>query len=163
MRSTTGPQWYRTVWALSNGIRVVMSRLPHGLRKIVSEIIAATVYWPLARFAALLSRFGVSAASLPLSWYADKSFYVMRTDAYDRFCTQLEKRFTSVDIEQMLLSAGFEKIRFSESPPYWCAVGIRSRHGLPTDGAENPLSGIGRLVFHFASPADGTRGTTSWL
>ncbi len=125
------PAWYRTVWALSNGVRVVVSRLPHGLRKIVSEIIAATVYWPLARFAALLSRFGVSAASLPLSWYADKSFYVMRTDAYDRFCTQLEKRFTRVDIEQMLLSAGFEKIRFSESPPYWCAVGIRSRRGLP--------------------------------
>ena len=125
------PAWYRALWAISDGIRLVVSRLPHGLRKIISEIIAATIYWPMARFVALLSRLGISGGSIPLSWYADKSFYVMRTDAYDRFCTRLEKRFTRAEIEQMLLRAGFEQIRFSDSPPYWCAVGIRSPHGLP--------------------------------
>ncbi len=125
------PAWYRALWMISNGIRIVVSRLPHGLRKIISEIIAATVYWPFARFVALLSRLGISGGSIPLSWYANKSFYVMRTDAYDRFCTRLEKRFTRAQIEQMLLRAGFEQIQFSDSPPYWCAVGIKSPHGLP--------------------------------
>ena len=125
------PAWYRALWAISDGIRLVVSRLPHGLRRIISEIIAATIYWPIARLVALLSRLGITGGSIPLSWYADKSFYVMRTDAYDRFCTRLEKRFTRAEIEQMLLRAGFEKIRFSDSPPYWCAVGIRSPHGLP--------------------------------
>lgn len=120
------PAWYRPLWALSNGIRLLVSRLPHRLRIIISETIAATVYWPLARLAALLMRFGGSS-NLPLSWYADKSFYVMRTDAYDRFCTRLEQRFTKTQIEQMLVRAGFEQIRFSNSPPYWCAVGIRSQ------------------------------------
>ena len=124
------PAWYRALWAISNGIRIVVSRLPHGYRKVISEIIAATIYWPFARFAALLSRLGVSKRSIPLSWYADKSFYVMRTDAYDRFCTRLEKRFTRAEIEQMLLHAGFEQVRFSDSAPYWCAVGIRSSRGL---------------------------------
>jgi len=124
------PAWYRVLWAISNGIRIVVSRLPHGYRKVISEIIAATIYWPFARFAALLSRLGVSGRSIPLSWYADKSFYVMRTDAYDRFCTRLEKRFTRAEIEQMLLHAGFEQVRFSDSAPYWCAVGIRSSRGL---------------------------------
>ena len=124
------PAWYRSLWALSNGVRLVVSRLPHRMRIIISEIIAATIYWPLAHLAALLIRLGVSSQSLPLAWYADKSFYVMRTDAYDRFCTRLEKRFTRAQVEQMLLRAGFEQIRFSDSPPYWCAVGIRSRHEL---------------------------------
>ena len=124
------PSWYRALWMLSNVVRLVVSRLPHRIRIIFSEVIAAAIYWPLARFAALLSHFGVSRQSLPLSWYSDKSFYVMRTDAYDRFCTRLEKRFTRVQIEQMLAHAGFEQIRFSDSPPYWCAVGIKSRHGL---------------------------------
>jgi len=119
------PAWYRPLWALSNGVRVVVSRLPHPLRVIISEAIAATVYWPLARLAALLMRFGASS-HLPLSWYADKSFYVMRTDAYDRFCTRLEQRFTRAQIEQMLDHAGFQQIRFSDLPPYWCAVGIRA-------------------------------------
>ncbi|MGC2823619.1 MAG: class I SAM-dependent methyltransferase [Pseudolabrys sp.] len=124
------PAWYRALWLPSNGIRLVVARLPHRVRIIITEMIAAAIYWPFARLAALLSRFGLPHQSLPLSWYADKSFYVMRTDAYDRFCTRLEKRFTRAEIEQMLVHAGFEQIRFSDSPPYWCAVGIRSRVGL---------------------------------
>ena len=122
------PAWYRALWMLSNGVRLVVSRLPHRLRRVITEIIAAVIYWPLARLAALLMRFGVARQALPLSWYADKSFYVMRTDAYDRFCTRLEKRFTRAQITQMLTQAGFESIRFSDSAPYWCAVGIKSRH-----------------------------------
>jgi SAM-dependent methyltransferase len=120
------PRWYRLLWAVSNGVRVVVSRLPHPVRKAITEAIAALVYWPLARLAALLARFGVPQQSLPLSWYGDKSFYVMRTDAYDRFCTQLEKRFSKVQIEHMLANAEFGSIVFSDLPPYWCAVGIKS-------------------------------------
>jgi ubiquinone/menaquinone biosynthesis C-methylase UbiE len=121
------PAWFHWLWALSNGARLIVSRLPHRARIIVSDAIAATVYWPLARLSALLNWFGAGSQSLPLSWYADKSFYVMGADAYDLFCTRLEKRFTRPQIEQMLLSTGFEQIRFSDSPPYWCAVGIRSQ------------------------------------
>jgi ubiquinone/menaquinone biosynthesis C-methylase UbiE len=120
------PAWYRMLWAITNGVRVIVSRFPHIMRKAISETIAALVYWPLARLTALLGRFGVPQQVLPLSWYGDKSFYVMRTDAYDRFCTRLEKRFSKVQIEQMLTYAGFETIVFSDSPPYWCAVGIKA-------------------------------------
>jgi hypothetical protein len=72
-----------------------------------------------------MSRLGRSPRALPLAYYADKSFYVMRTDAYDRFCTRLEKRFTRSEIETMLTRAGFANIRFSDSEPLWCAVGFR--------------------------------------
>lgn len=120
------PNWYRLLWRMSDMARVVISRLPHPLRFVISQTIAALVYWPLARGARLLSRLGLSPRSLPLSYYADKSLYVMRTDAYDRFCTRLEKRFTRLEIEQMLNRAGFHSVRFSNSAPFWCAVGIRS-------------------------------------
>ena len=79
----------------------------------------------MARAAWLLSRLGRSPRALPLSYYADKSLYVMRTDAYDRFCTRLEKRFTRPEIAAMLKQAGFVDIRFSDSEPFWCAVGIK--------------------------------------
>jgi hypothetical protein len=49
----------------------------------------------------------------------------MRTDAYDRFCTRLEKRFTRPEIEAMLKRAGFVDVRFSDREPFWCAVGIK--------------------------------------
>jgi hypothetical protein len=48
---------------------------------------------------------------------------VLRTDAYDRFCTRLEQRFKRGQIEHMLSAAGFDEIRFSDKVPYWCAVG----------------------------------------
>jgi len=120
------PAWYRRVWAASDRIRVALSRRPHHTRLAVSGFIAALVYWPLARATRLLSRFGAPIGSLPLAYYSDKSFYVMRTDAYDRFCTQLEKRFTRAEIEQMMRDAGLEQIRFSDRAPYWCAVGLVS-------------------------------------
>ena len=68
---------------------------------------------------------GLSTAAIPLGIYRDRNFYVMRTDAYDRFCTSLEKRFTRAQVGQMLTEAGFEAIRFSEAAPFWCAVGLK--------------------------------------
>ena len=115
--------------------RLAISRLPYPLRFAVCSAIAGLVYWPLARCARGLSRFGVPYQSAPLGWYADKSFYVMRTDAYDRFSTRLEKRFTRGEIEGMLKLAGFERVLFSDNAPFWCAVGIRSGvHASGPDG-----------------------------
>jgi len=117
------PWWYRAIWRFSNIVRVAVSRLPPGLRLLISQTIAVVVYWPLARFAALVERAGFSAEAIPLESYRHRKFYVMRTDAYDRFCTRLEQRFTRQQIEQMLTDAGFDEVRFSETVPYWCAVG----------------------------------------
>jgi ubiquinone/menaquinone biosynthesis C-methylase UbiE len=117
------PWWYRAIWRLSNIFRVLISSLPPTVRLIISQTIAAIVYWPLARSAALVERMGFSAAGIPLEFYRHRKFYVMRTDAYDRFCTSLEQRFTRRQIEQMLTEAGFGEIRFSEEVPHWCAVG----------------------------------------
>jgi hypothetical protein len=49
----------------------------------------------------------------------------MRTDALDRFGTRLEKRFTKIQIEEMMLRAGLENINFSNDLPFWCAVGYK--------------------------------------
>jgi SAM-dependent methyltransferase len=117
------PIWYRALWRFSNIFRVIISRFPATLRLVLSQIIAVTIYWPLARVAALVERAGFSPAAIPLESYRHRKFYVMRTDAYDRFCTRLERRFTRRQIDAMLRGAGFEEIRFSEEVPFWCAVG----------------------------------------
>ncbi len=120
------PAWYRMIWKLSEVNRAVISKLPHAARHAVCEGIAASVYWPLARTARLMTRLKLPTRSWPLSYYQDKSFYVMRTDSLDRFGTRLEQRFTKAQIQTMLQDAGFKDIRFSERTPYWCAVGIKA-------------------------------------
>jgi SAM-dependent methyltransferase len=117
------PWWYRAIWRFSNFFRMIISRLPPLVRLFISQVIAVVIYWPLARFAALVEWMGFSPAAVPLESYRHRTFYVMRTDAYDRFCTRLEQRFTRRQIEQMLTGAGFDEIRFSDEVPYWCAVG----------------------------------------
>jgi SAM-dependent methyltransferase len=117
------PLWYSAIWRTSNILRLIISRLPPRLRLTVSLIIAVTIYWPLGRLASLVERVGLSSTNIPLSAYRHRAFYVMRTDAYDRFCTRLEQRFSRQQIERMLVNAGFNEIQFSEVVPFWCAVG----------------------------------------
>jgi len=92
----------------------------------VSAAVAVLGYWPTgdspARALALGPR---SAHNHPLVSYARRSLYTMRTDAYDRFATRLEQRFTRAEIATMMRRAGLRDIRFSEGEPYWCAVGVR--------------------------------------
>jgi len=117
---------YRALWRISDRVRRVVSRLPFALRYLVSQALAVLVYWPLARVALVLEHMGTLPAGWPLAYYRDKPFYVLRTDALDRFGTRLERRFSRDEIRSMLKDAGFVDIRFSDNAPYWCAIGIKS-------------------------------------
>jgi SAM-dependent methyltransferase len=118
--------WFRLVWRVTDMIRWGISRMPFRIKKVVTDVIALSVYLPLARLARLLEGRGRSVSSVPLSIYRDSSFYTMRTDALDRFGTRLEQRFTKAEIQQMMTGAGLIDIRFSEREPYWCAVGLKA-------------------------------------
>jgi hypothetical protein len=120
------PRWFRGVWAVSEPVRSAISRLPFPARRAVTTIIAAGVYFPLARLARLLERGGRRVETLPLSAYRDNSFYTMRTDALDRFGTRLEQRFSRAQIRQMMERSGLTDIRFSERTPYWVAIGRKA-------------------------------------
>lgn len=124
------PPWFRMLWRITDLARRLISHLPRIPRFLVCEIIAAIVYWPLGRLAALCRWMNLSTKNLPLAYYADKSFYVVRTDALDRFGTSLEKRYTRNEIASLLSDAGFEKISFSDKEPYWCALAIKMDDAL---------------------------------
>jgi SAM-dependent methyltransferase len=125
-RFDTRPVWYRAMWAASNLLRRIISTLPYKMRFLASQLLSIFVYWPMARTAYALRRyFRVNTDGMPLAYYSDKSFYVMRTDALDRFGTRLEQRFTRSEIDDMMTAAGLVDIRFSDRPPYWCAIGTK--------------------------------------
>ena len=119
------PAWYRLIWKLSETGRFFISRMPFSLRYMTSQVIALLVYWPFARFSRFLDKLGFCVDSFPLSYYRDRSFYVMRTDSLDRFGTRLEKRFSKNEMLSMMEHAGLENILFSNSKPNWCAVGYK--------------------------------------
>ena len=119
------PAWFRGLWRATDLARRVIAGMPFGLRKAVTTVIAATVYWPLARTSYLAEKAGLEVSGVPLSPYRYRSFYSMRTDALDRFGTRLEQRFSRNEIEAMMAEAGLRDIRFSDAPPYWVACGVK--------------------------------------
>ena len=119
------PFFYRMIWKVSEIFRFLISRAPLPFRYLISQAIAVFVYFPLARSALLIESLGFKVDYLPLSFYRKRSFYVMRTDALDRFGTRLEKRYTKKQIAYMMDKAGLENIIFSNSNPFWCAVGFK--------------------------------------
>jgi SAM-dependent methyltransferase len=120
------PAWFRALWRATDLARRGIARLPPRARFLVTDAIAVGVYWPLARTAARLERLGLDVDAFPLSSYRRRSFYTMRTDALDRFGTRLERRFTRPEIAAMMRAAGLTAVRFSETAPYWCAIGIKA-------------------------------------
>lgn len=119
------PFWYRSVWRISDFVRILISRLPFRIRFLISQVIAALLYYPMARSALLFERLGVKVDAFPLSAYRQRNFYIMRNDALDRFGTRLESRFNRSQIADMMDRAGLANITFSEAAPFWCAVGFR--------------------------------------
>ncbi|MDM9381278.1 methyltransferase domain-containing protein [Chlorogloeopsis sp. ULAP01] len=119
------PLWFYLLWQITEPVRFLISRSPYSLRYLLSQIIAIFIYFPLAQGALLLEKLGFNVDSFPLSAYRNRSFYVMRTDALDRFGTKLEKRFTKKEIQKMMEDAGLERISFRNSAPYWCAIGYK--------------------------------------
>jgi ubiquinone/menaquinone biosynthesis C-methylase UbiE len=119
------PWWFRLLWRMTDFARRIISVSPILVRHRITQIIAALIYYPLARLSYAFERMGLNVEFLPLSSYRRRSFYVMCTDALDRFGTKLERRFTAAAIRRMMERAGLERIAFSNSVPFWCAIGFK--------------------------------------
>ena len=79
----------------------------------------------MSKLAFFVSKLGFNDSFLPLSFYKYSSFYTMRTDSLDRFGTKLEKRYTRKSMQELMIDSGLENIKFSETEPFWVAVGYK--------------------------------------
>ena len=106
--------FYKFIWRCSDVLRQIICRLPSRIKHLLTDLIAITIYFPLAKIALFLTKF------------KNCSFYTMRTDSRDRFGTPLEQRFTQKEIQEFMQDAGFKDIIFNNSEPRWCVVGIKA-------------------------------------
>lgn len=119
--------FYKIIFHISNSIRFIVSKMPTRIKEIICDIIAVLIYFPLAKFSLVIIKLKWTKLfnSMPLHYYFDKSFLVMRNDALDRFGTPLEQRFSKKQIHAMMERCGLTEIRFSDNEPYWHATGIK--------------------------------------
>jgi len=116
---------FRALFYISNIMRKVVSKLPSAIKKMVCDLLAVVIYLPFISISKLFSLLGLDnlIKYIPLSYYSNKSLNIIRNDSLDRFGTPLEQRFSKKEIEAMMRNAGLNEILFSDSEPYWHAVG----------------------------------------
>ena len=119
------PKSYYFLWKASDLLRNIICRLPFFLKFLISQLIACLIYFPLARGALICEKLGLDVSNFPLTWYRNEPFYILRTDALDRFGTRLEQRFTKEEITQMLMDAGFKDFKFSDREPFWTVLAYK--------------------------------------
>ena len=115
------PAYYKLIFKGVNIVRQIISASPQKVRRLSATVIAAVVYWPLARLSKVFSKIGRNTSNLPLHHYADMPFVMLANDALDRFGTSLEQRFSKAEITEMLCAADFDltTLKFSEIEPFW--------------------------------------------
>ncbi len=88
-------------------------------------MLAIIIYMPLVLWVRLLVLIGLRkiAVKMPLSAYNNKSFFVIRNDALDKFGTRLEQRFSKKQVVDMMSECGLENIVVSPLSPFYHAIG----------------------------------------
>jgi SAM-dependent methyltransferase len=121
---------YKFIFKLSTFIRKIVSSMPNRLKKYTCDFIALFLYMPfviLARFLKVISPKGKFWQKIPLAYYHDKSWNIIKNDSLDRFGTPLEQRFSKKELVQILESCGIKDIVVSDGLPYWHAVGRKMK------------------------------------
>lgn len=114
---------FRTLHSISEMFRKVIHRMPKFIKNLLCDFIAALIYLPLIVLSKVIGSISKSAAKkMPLSYYRNKSWRIIRNDARDRFGTPLEQRFTKEQITAMLQKSGMKKVVFSPNAPYWHCI-----------------------------------------
>jgi ubiquinone/menaquinone biosynthesis C-methylase UbiE len=119
------PKIYYLLWKISDLARKIICRFPFPVKLLITQLVAVFIYFPLARSALILEKLGLDVSNFPLTWYRNEPFYILRTDALDRFGTRLEQRFTKDEISNMLSEAGFQNFKFSDKEPYWTVLSYK--------------------------------------
>lgn len=110
---------YRFIFGIATVIRKLLSRIENErARRIISRIIAVFVYKPLAFLSDIMPHMGAERSRMPLSAYSGFSVARIQQDAYDRFFTKVEHRYSRAMIGE-IFSVYWRNIAFSDIQPYW--------------------------------------------
>jgi len=120
---------FRLSFYCSDLIRRIVCRLPTKLKHFICDLLAIFIYLPFVYTGKILKKLGFIEFSqkIPLAYYQDKSYFIIRNDSLDRFGTALEHRFSKLEVIRMMKKAGLTDIVISSKMPFWHAVGRRER------------------------------------
>lgn len=112
------PLHYRLLMLPVTALRRIVCRVHNAaFRNVFTWLATLLLYLPLVGLGYLLHPLGLSRYVPLFDFYHGKSLARIRQDAYDRFFTRIEQRFSRGDI--MTLGPHFSRIEISPQIPMW--------------------------------------------
>jgi len=112
------PAHFRALLSLVTPLRLALAGVRSERVRIgIARAIAVFVYLPLIALGALLRPVGLHTKVPLYETYHEASLGRIVQDAYDRFFTRIEQRFTRHQIDR--LGAHFHRVTISDDLPYW--------------------------------------------
>jgi SAM-dependent methyltransferase len=124
----TESAWRRAALSVVTNVRRVTTRMPHGLLKKLSWLIAAGFQVAFVYPSRALARFKPTrslADRVPLGHYRKYSFRVLYTDQFDRFSAPIENRYGRAEVMGWFERAGMDDVVILGGAG-WRASGRRS-------------------------------------
>ena len=110
---------FKSIYNFSNLIRSFLYPIKSFyIKNIISYILTILFYYPFIIVNRTLNRFSLLSYNLPLYFYTFFSFDRIRQDAYDKFFTPVEHRYSKQDILE-IYSKFYSNIVFSDQIPTW--------------------------------------------
>jgi SAM-dependent methyltransferase len=106
---------FRAADLLRRGLNRVRSE---PARRVVSWLLALFLYKPFTLLADLAGALGVNKERMPLNAYCGNSLHRIQQDAYDRFFTTVEHRYSRAQIREAC-GRYWQDITFSDRQPFW--------------------------------------------
>ncbi len=119
------PVYFRGIFWLANVLRKCVYKIKsHRIKMALAFLFTAFIYKPLIMLGDIIHFFGLPVDDVPLyGAYKGKSFRRIMQDAYDRFFTSIEQRFSRRDI--LCLKDSYTDIIISDRQPYWHFLCVR--------------------------------------
>ncbi|MFM2129035.1 MAG: hypothetical protein RL477_581 [Pseudomonadota bacterium] len=110
---------FAALFRLADGLRRALTLVRNeAARRSISWLLAVFLYKPFVILADVAGWFGVDKERLPLNAYCGNSLARIQQDAYDRFFTSVEHRYSRADV-RALTAPHWRDIVFSDRQPYW--------------------------------------------
>ncbi len=111
--------WFQTLYYLSNFIRKFLYPIKSfKIKNILSYLITSLFYMPAVFFNRFSYYLFIPISKFPLSFYTFMNFERIRQDAYDKFFTPTEYRYSKSQIEN-IFKKYYRHIIYSENIPKW--------------------------------------------
>lgn len=110
---------FKYIFRLADYIRKVLSKSSNKyINAFISFLLTIIFYFPFILIVKLFTYLKIDTSNIPLNYYEKFSFYRVRQDAYDRFFTNIEHRYSQKEIKE-IYGKYFKKFKFSKKAPFW--------------------------------------------